>query len=94
MKGLAGLLRIQIVALISFALAWLLSACAANTVQLERPATMSPRVLALYNEGAVLFQKKDFKGSRGRYQEALKEAQALGDCSAGILVQEADGEIA
>ena len=83
MKGLAGLLRIQIVALISFALAWLLSACAANTVQLERPATMSPRVLALYNEGAVLFQKKDFKGSRGRYQEALKEAQALGD-AAGI----------
>jgi len=79
MKGLAGILRIHIVTPISIVLVLLLSACAANQVQLELPAAISPTALALYNEGAALFQKKDFEGARERYQAALKRAQLLED---------------
>lgn len=58
-----------------------LTGCVANVSSLTKePAlTMSPPVLAAYNEGAKLFQEKDFQRAREKYQAALDQAQALGD---------------
>ena len=40
---------------------------------------MSAPVLATYNEGAKLFQEKDFQRAREKYQAALDQARASGD---------------
>ena len=54
--------------------------CAAGrNLQSGQPAPMSAPVLVFYDEGAKLFQEKDFQRAREKYQAALGQAQASGD---------------
>ena len=58
--------------------------CAAQAI--DRPGsapTMSPPVLALYNEGAAAFRAGEFAKAKEKHEAALDKARALGD-QAGI----------
>lgn len=80
MKRLSRLLRIfHIPAPIVFSLSLLLSACAANKAQPDVPTTMSPTVLALYNEGNAFVQQKDFDRAEDRFKAALSQARLVND---------------
>ncbi len=54
--------------------------CAAGrNLQSGQPAPMSAPVLVFYDEGARLFQEKDFQKASEKYQAALGQAQVSAD---------------
>ena len=80
-KGKAIGIRAYLVRFVSFTLLMLLSACAITQVQqgVPAPTGASASVLALYNEGKVFVQQKDFERAEDRFKAALSQAKLIGD---------------
>ena len=74
-------LAVYVVGLVVTATALSTGVCAAQSghVKVGYPPTMTPPVLALYNEGATAFRAGDFPKAQKKYQAALEQARLLGD---------------